>query len=336
MSPNSNAGSRQQTLDKGFDGSSKKSLQDERTSRGKKSLDYFHEKSYQALLEKSEIYSKMKSGSYHSYMPPNSPTSSSALPRVPNVDEVLFDVAPVSESMVEVEDEFGRTRLVPQSESYLYRILPAGVQEDHGRLRSDKVHEHTSTYDIHNDSPVERPQRILRGDYIQSSMFKLDEDAAQKIREHAEDNSGAETHYDPSWEIRTRGTGFYNFENSNQEIRKEQMENIKSLKEHFNDTEKKNELQTGHTNSPAVSAEVFLQNLSEDMQNSSQRQESDTRVHTDESDPLLISAFVEDSEKTQESGTDYSRRVNERKKIIQRLREQRLKHMNSFVKGDGL
>lgn len=319
-------------------------IQDERTSRGKKSLDYFHEKSYQALMEKSQIYSQMKSGNYVDEISKNE-SDASVLPRRPTTDDVLFNVEEGPELMVEVEDEFGRTRQVPQKEAYLYRKFPEEVSEDYEEENQygETSRYYRERYD-NSDSPiaddsgtgrVARPKRVLRGDYIQTSTFKLDEAAAQKLREHAENGEDVSTHYDPTWEIRTKGTGFYNFESTDEKLRRKQMESIRDLRK---ETEQAQQTRSTTEKANLTPAEVFLQEVANDIKMKGDEVAIGKAGINDEDDPLVKSDFNSklESAPSTESKVEYERRVNERKKLIERLREKRVQHMKAFVKGDDL
>lgn len=174
-------------------------------------LDHFHRSSYLALKRKVEIYNKIKEGDEH---------DAKSLP----ASEVLL---PDPDRLVEVEDEFGRTRLVKKSERHMYtqNKRPRQDSEDD----SDGLEEDGS----------KRRNGVIYGNYIQSDMFKIDKDKADKIRrnEHDEEweNENA-THYDPDWEkTRTRGTGFFKFETGDEAKRAQQMEELDSLRQETKD-----------------------------------------------------------------------------------------------------
>ncbi|KAI0244110.1 hypothetical protein L0F63_001822 [Massospora cicadina] len=105
---------------------------------------------------------------------------------------------------VEHVDEFGRTRIVRQSEA-------RELQKSDGEI----------LFDNEMDSAVKREEERLEWE-----------------RQRAEKNKGP-IHYDANEEYRTRGVGFYKFSNIEEE-RKAQMEQLKQLRE---DTDRKRALQ---------------------------------------------------------------------------------------------
>lgn len=331
----------------------KDDVKDERTTKGKTALDYFHEKSYQALVEKSNIYNKMKSGDYKEeeeedghYVGHDSTEKDekgnkfSVLPKRPTADDVLFEIGDGSEATVEVEDEFGRSRTVPKSEAYLYRKYPNKFS-DH--FIDEIVVNNDSTYEPEVEGPVARPKRVIRGSYVQTETFKVDVKRAQEIRDFAENDDSAASHYDPSWEVRTKGTGFYNFETMDEKLRHQQM---KSLNNSRHETEQY--IEASSTYFPPSHGGSIKQEESE--------KESVVDINEEDQDPLLnpqSECYTGASQSHQrqseiqmsqaenfinsclpnESKVEYLRRVNQRKKVIESLRNKRMKHMKTFVKG---
>lgn len=341
----------------------KSALVDERTTRGKKSLDFFHETSYQALLEKSQIYDQMKSGQYENdekaaqKANETNPTllfdergkpRPSVLPKRPKTEDVLFEVEHEGELMAEVEDEFGRTRLVPQSEAYLYKKLPGNG----GQYWDDQNHGD-------EDALVARPKRIIRGDVIQKETFKLDEDKAEQLRNMVLSGEGKDTHYDPDWEIRTKGTGFYKFETVDEKMRKQQMDSIHELRretEQAISSSQSPSVQDSAMPTPSLSrAEQFLAGLNipvTKVQSDTASQQKEQGSHSDvesgensgsnidSDDPLLSSHYNAREQETEygivDSKIAYERKVNERRKLIDSLRKKRVQNLKSFVKGSDL
>lgn len=226
-----------------------------RISRARDLLDERHESAYQSLVSKTSLYEKLKRGE---------------IPDDLNTEDVLFlpdssaSVKKQSE-MVEVIDEFGRSRMVSKTN------YSGAISEDEN-----------------DDGLVPRPARIIRGNHVQTG-FKIDEEAAQRIREFKNDESNS-SHFDPDWEVRSKGTGFYRFENKDSQVRKEQQDSLNKLHE-------------------------------ETLQTSKNEGE----------DPLIVGleTFKEDT-------TSYERRVNERKKLVEKMREKQLQKMKDFVKGSDL
>lgn len=337
-------------------------LVDERTTRGKKSLDSFYENSYQALLEKSQIYDQMKSGQYEDdekvaqkanemnptvLLDARGKPRPSVLPKRPKTEDVLFEVEDEGEPMVEVEDEFGRTRLVPQSETYLYKKLSGNG----GHYWEDDQHDD-------RDALVARPKRIIRGDVIQKETFKFDEEKAEKLRNMVLSDEGQTSHYDPDWEIRTKGTGFYKFETVDEKMRKQQMDSIHELRRETEQAISNSQPpinQDSAASTPNFSrAEQFLAGLNipvkKDLDTTIQQQEQGSPLNVESSensgsnidldDPLLSSHY---NAKEQEPGFGvvdskiaYQRQVNERRKLIDSLRKKRVQNLKSFVKGSDL
>lgn len=184
-------------------------------------LDHFHRNSYLALKRKVALYNQIKQGNE-----PNQDGKHS----IDSDTHVAFNniLLPDPDRLVEIVDEFGRDRLVKFSERHMYT----------GKRRRDS--------DSSDDS-VPQPKRLIFGNHLQTSMFKLDEEKADKIRrnEHDEqwENENA-THYDPHWEgFRTRGTGYYKFETGNEALRNQQMENLQAVQKE-NDGDRDNYKQT--------------------------------------------------------------------------------------------
>lgn len=80
---------------------------------------------------------------------------------------------------IEIQDEFGRTRQVRKSEA------------------------------LRHERPVienERPATLIHGPHLQ----RFNPDAAKKDAIWAEEKAGQEVHYDPTFDLRQRGTGYIN------------------------------------------------------------------------------------------------------------------------------
>ncbi|ORY87909.1 hypothetical protein BCR37DRAFT_16432 [Protomyces lactucae-debilis] len=98
---------------------------------------------------------------------------------------------------VEIEDEFGRTRTIRQSETVT--SVPTSLPK--------------------------KAQSLIYGPYIQH--FAVDSQRKDEIWKEAEQDTG-ETHYDPNWELRTKGTGYLNLGSG--EARVERMQNLQDLR----------------------------------------------------------------------------------------------------------
>lgn len=100
--------------------------------------------------------------------------------------------------LIEIEDEFGRTRQIRKSDA------------------------------LRHERPVienERPQNLIHGPHLQA--FKPD--ASKKDAIWAEENASKEVHYDPNFELRQRGTGYINLGRGDD--RKDRMTNLKRSRE---------------------------------------------------------------------------------------------------------
>lgn len=120
------------------------------------------------------------------------------------------------EEQVEYTDEFGRTRTGTAGEAAraerLKRAGPGGVEDDRFTARPTA------------------PSNMIYGDTIQHQAFNPDEPDLAKMEALAKKRDKSltpppETHFDANWEIRTKGTGFFQFSEDPEE-RKRQMENL--------------------------------------------------------------------------------------------------------------
>lgn len=116
-------------------------------------------------------------------------------------------------SVVEYEDEFGRTR--------------HGTRLDAAREAARRKRATGEAADVFTARPVQ-PSAIIYGDAIQAAAFDLDIDTADKMAELAARRDKELTppppvHFDAKEEVRTRGTGFFAFSRDESE-RTRQME----------------------------------------------------------------------------------------------------------------
>ncbi|KAF2206234.1 hypothetical protein CERZMDRAFT_53567 [Cercospora zeae-maydis SCOH1-5] len=119
----------------------------------------------------------------------------------------------VEQEEVEYVDEFGRTRKGSKIEALRAKQQQQRAEEGTGILRV-------------------APDRIIRGDTIQTEAFDLDEPRAAQMADLAKKRDKSltpppEEHFDSNKEVRTKGTGFFQF-SADAEERKTQMENLES------------------------------------------------------------------------------------------------------------
>ncbi|KAL9051272.1 MAG: hypothetical protein Q9162_006115 [Coniocarpon cinnabarinum] len=123
--------------------------------------------------------------------------------------------------MVEYVDEMGRTRTGSRKD------LQA---QERQKARQRRVEE----AEDEDRARPSAPTNVIYGDAIQSAAFDVDADAASKMHNlaHKRDRPETpppETHYDASAEIRTKGTGFYQF-SQDEKTREEQMRGLEELR----------------------------------------------------------------------------------------------------------
>ncbi|KAJ9236249.1 hypothetical protein DTO207G8_3261 [Paecilomyces variotii] len=127
-------------------------------------------------------------------------------------------------SLVEYEDEFGRSRRGTRAEAARAARLRA-EQEDPG-----------ARGEPHDRSRPARPSNLIYGEAIQSAAFNPDAPIAAQMsylaaRRDRSATPPAETHYDADAEVRSRGTGFYAFSRDAETRRKEMEELERARKE---------------------------------------------------------------------------------------------------------
>lgn len=122
-------------------------------------------------------------------------------------------------SLVDYEDEFGRTRRGTRAEA----------------ARAARLHKGGSAAGIEEDrSRPSRPTNLIYGDAIQTYAFDPDAAIASQMAQLASkrDRSATppeSTHYDAEAEVRTRGTGFYKFSKDAKE-REQEMEDLLNVR----------------------------------------------------------------------------------------------------------
>lgn len=131
------------------------------------------------------------------------------------------------QELIDYVDEFGRARKGTRAEL---------AREEHRRKAAASGHDDSDRFTARPNMPT----NLIFGDTIQSHAFRPDETTSAAMEELAAKRDKSltpppEQHYDANWEIRTRGTGFFQFSGEAEE-RKKQMENLEKEREQ---TEKK-------------------------------------------------------------------------------------------------
>lgn len=138
------------------------------------------------------------------------------------------DDAGSDEELVEYIDEFGRTRQGTKGQA---------AREERNKKR--KLAAHGDDPDRFTARPM-APTNIIHGDAIQSRAFDPDEPIAEQMAQLASKRDKEATpppdeHFDARKEVRTKGTGFFQFSQDTEE-RKAQME---GLEEERRETERR-------------------------------------------------------------------------------------------------
>lgn len=126
-------------------------------------------------------------------------------------------------SLVEYEDEFGRTRQGTRAEAARAAQLRRQQQGE-------------PSQDLRDRSRPGRPANLIYGETIQTEAFKPDAAVAAKMeylasRRDRSPTPPEATHYDPDAEVRTRGTAFYAFSRDEKQREKEMEELLNARKE---------------------------------------------------------------------------------------------------------
>ena len=118
-----------------------------------------------------------------------------------------------NEELVEYEDEFGRQR--------------TGTRADVARIeRAKRARDNAAVEEERASARPKMPENLIYGDAIQAAAFNPDDNIAQRMENLAKkrDRSAtppAESHYDATAEVRSKGTGFYGFSKDAEGRRKE-------------------------------------------------------------------------------------------------------------------
>jgi len=121
------------------------------------------------------------------------------------------------EEVVEYTDEFGRQRKGTRGDA---------AREERRRKLAESGRDDADRFTAR---PVV-PTNLIFGDTIQSNAFRPDDTTFTAMEELASKRDKSltpppEAHYDANWEVRTRGTGFFQF-SADAEERQKQMENL--------------------------------------------------------------------------------------------------------------
>lgn len=261
-------------LSKHDDKPAKKSVKDLDNARVA-SLDSRHKEAYNALKRKVETYDQIKNGTHCDDDAPNS-----SLLLLPDPDRP-----------VEIVDEYGRSRTVKASERHLYLTATQNAGAD-----TPDVSDPAGPSGTSGAVPVPASS-LIRGHYVQTAMFKLDEAAAAAIHGGARyaDDRRAE-HYDRDWDrARVHGPGFYSLDAADESARLKQMQDLDARRRETTQIRKSQENNAASDN---------------DGDN-----DGDADYHA-----------------VKKQRTEYRDKVAERRTKIAKLREQQLSKMQHFVK----
>lgn len=152
-------------------------------------------------------------------------------------DEVEKEVEDDTESLIEYEDEFGRTRKGTRAEA-----------ERAARMRAGELVEEDGLYIPARRARPARPEKLIYGETIQTQAFNPDEEVAAKMsylasRRDRSVTPPEETHYNADSEVRTRGTGFYAFSQDAKEREHQMAELLNARKETEREREERRQRQ---------------------------------------------------------------------------------------------
>lgn len=124
---------------------------------------------------------------------------------------------------IEYQDEFGRTR--------------TGTRAEVQRLRRQQARSALGASELEAMAavPTARPSNLIFGDAIQTAAFNpeadtLDAMAALAAKRDREPTPPPDNHFDGRAEIRTKGTGFYQF-SRDEDVRRKEMEDLEAARE---------------------------------------------------------------------------------------------------------
>ncbi|KAM3421431.1 hypothetical protein BST61_g1825 [Cercospora zeina] len=175
------------------------------------------ERSKRKMEEKARLYAAMKRGDIEDaderYAVDFDAKWAEGRAKGKDSDSDSDDADEEEQEEVEYIDEFGRTRKGTKIDVLRAKQQQQRAEEGPGILPA-------------------APDRVIRGDTIQTEAFDLDEPRAALMAELAKKRDKSltpppEEHFDSNKEIRTKGTGFFQF-SADAEERKRQMENLEN------------------------------------------------------------------------------------------------------------
>ncbi|KAM5450135.1 hypothetical protein MaudCBS49596_004509 [Microsporum audouinii] len=207
-------------------------------------------RSKRKMLEKTRLYEELQKGEYLATGDSDSDESEhpddgfSAIRRADKNSLVNFDrkwaesresgkdskeAEDEDNTLVEYEDEFGRTRLGTKAEA-AEALQNRQLQHKHPTADGEESTWDTKPSRVPFVARPSRPSNIIYGSTIQAAAFNPDESITAQMSKLAKKRDKSptpppETHYNAEGEVRTRGTGFYAFSND-EEIRKKEMEEL--------------------------------------------------------------------------------------------------------------
>lgn len=163
------------------------------------------------LTDKANIYDDIQRGTFECEEGRESGDGIGGLLIPEYEDDSSISGSDLSENgdLVQIEDSFGRTRMVPRSKKHLYEAGYSGDEEDEHKTK--------------------RPKKLLRGDIIQADSFHIDQALANRVCQSEYIKSDMTRHYDSGWEIRDKGAGYYEF-SQDDDVRKLEMQDLKQIR----------------------------------------------------------------------------------------------------------
>lgn len=319
-------------------------------------LDYTHLKPYPSPSRKVELYDNIET----CYNNNDNTSNDEGNPRDsrPSKKTIYSNSYPFTsdpDKLIEIEDEFGRTRFVKQSERHKYIGSFEKTKENYNSSDGDEDYRSSTVCKIGSDKNCDfnKHKNLIRGNFLQTSMFTLDESKAAAIRNGQTDfdnnSNTAGTHYDSSWEKgRTHGTAFYKFSTNNESLRSQQMEQINNLRQQTIEMKSKTGIQKGQAeqeiiqkcqiseeedpllsflDSSSTTTTTIIpdkKKINHNINNNNNNPNEDNENNTPHS--------VDDYNTIRKSRMEYRNLVDKRRSAINHLRKQQLNKMQKFVK----
>ncbi|KAK2873833.1 hypothetical protein FQN49_002018 [Arthroderma sp. PD_2] len=207
-------------------------------------------RSKRKMLEKTKLYDELRKGEYLAEVDSDSDESAQPDDRFSTIRQadknslVNFDrkwaedrvtggnqqdVEAEDNTLVEYEDEFGRTRSGTRAEAAEAQQNRQS-QQDVSFLDGGDVGRDPRPNVVPSVARPARPSNVIYGSTIQAAAFNPDENITAQMSRLSKKRDRSptpppETHYNADGEVRTRGTGFYAFSNDEQ-VRKKEMEDL--------------------------------------------------------------------------------------------------------------